>query len=91
MQKSMKFNIDLNARDNSGYTAFHCACLEGHPKIAEMLILKSTEVNIDLNAVTNSGKTAFHLAYFWKVHNIVEIMMKYAEAFKIDCTKYLLR
>ena len=47
-QKSAEFNIELNAKDKYGTTAFHLACENGHSKVSEMLIQKSAEVNITL-------------------------------------------
>ena len=62
MKNSAKLNIDLNAKDNDGWTAFHFACKYGQLKIAEMLMNNYINVNIDLNAKDNDGLTAFHLA-----------------------------
>ena len=50
LQKSRHFNIDVNAKNQYGETAFHFACDNGQTEVAEMLIQKSREFNIDLNA-----------------------------------------
>ena len=43
------FNIELNENNNGGWTAFHCACMNGNSKIAEMLMKNCAGFNIDLN------------------------------------------
>ena len=58
-QKSVEFNIDLNATDDYGYTAFKTVCCMGHANIAQMLIQKSVEFKIDMNAKDDYGYTAF--------------------------------
>merc|ERR1712223_862687 len=61
IKNSVLFNIDLNAKNNEGKTAFHYACEIGcAEEIAEMIIENSVHFNIDLNAKDNEGKTAFH-------------------------------
>ena len=37
INKSIDFDIDLNAENAEGWTAFYLACQNDHPKIAEML------------------------------------------------------
>ena len=59
IQKSAKFNIDLNAKDIQGKTGFHWVCIKNETEIAEMLIQKSAELKIDLNAKDQYGITAF--------------------------------
>ena len=49
-------NIDLNARNNRGTTAFMCACLQGHKDVVRLLLNNS---DIELNARTNAGTSAF--------------------------------
>ena len=49
IQKSAKFNIELNAADREGNTAFHLACIHGNSGIVKMLLQKSSEFNINLN------------------------------------------
>ena len=61
MDHSAKLNIDLNAKNNFGTTAFMFTCMHGHSNIVQ-LILKHSEVNIDLNAKENSGFTGFMFA-----------------------------
>ena len=62
IEKSIEFNIDLNAKDKEGKTVFLDTCKHSYSIIAEMLIRKSNEFNIDLNGLTNFGGTPFHLA-----------------------------
>ena len=49
-------NIDLNARDNKGGTAYLGACSEGHKDVVQ-LMLDHSNSNIDLNARDNEGGT----------------------------------
>ena len=37
MKNSIDLNIDLEAKDNDGYTALNYACYNNHPKIVEMI------------------------------------------------------
>ena len=60
--KSAKFNIDLNAKDEDGRTAFHHAFGNGHSDVVEIILMKSTEINIDLNGKDECGRTGFHHA-----------------------------
>lgn len=53
IQKSIEFNIDLNAKDMNGQTAFQLACLYGHLDTVEILIKNSRQFNIDLNIKDN--------------------------------------
>ena len=66
MKDSAKLNIDLNAKDYFGMTAFHwvCryACSHAHSKIVETIIKNSVKFNIDLNTKDNGGWTPFHRA-----------------------------
>jgi len=74
IQKSTKFNIELNTKDLWGMTAFHMACQWGHSKIVEMLIKKSADFDFDLNAKTAEGWTAFHLAHQFGHKSIEEML-----------------
>ena len=91
MKNSAEFNIDLNAKDNLGMTAFHELFLlylpnyrNGHAEIAEMLIRNSVEFNIDLNAKNSYGYTAFHYACSHGLSKHVEILIKNSTEFNID-------
>ena len=86
IQKSTELNVELNAKDNSGKTAFHITCVKGHSEIVEMLIQKSIELKIELNAKDIHGWTGFHHACCYGFENIVEIMVDNAEFFKLDLT-----
>ena len=74
IQKSTKFDIDFNAKDEHGSTSFHYACEKGDSKIAEMLIQKSAEFNIDLNAKDKNGCNAVHLARQFGQTRIVRML-----------------
>ena len=47
-QKSAEFNIDLNAKDKGGITAFHFACSRGWKIIVEMIIDNTESFKADL-------------------------------------------
>ena len=57
--------------------------MNGHLKIAEMLIEKSAELNIDLNAKGSGGRTAFHWTC-WGHTNLAEMFMQKSAEFNID-------
>ena len=62
MQKSVDFNIELNAKDGLGLTAFHTACCLGNTRIVEMMIDKAERFKIELTAKTKRGETGFDIA-----------------------------
>lgn len=57
-QKSAVFDIDPNAKNPSGMTAFHYACVLGKLKIVDMMI----KFNVDLTIKTKNGLTGFQFA-----------------------------
>ena len=57
LKNSSELKIDLNIKDNDGYTA----CNNGHSEIAEMIMKSSLELKMDLNSKDMDGMTAFHL------------------------------
>ena len=62
MKNSDKFNIELNAKDNGEYTAFHLACVNGSLRIVDMMINNSESLKLDLTARNQWGQTGFHCA-----------------------------
>ena len=86
MKNSAKLNIDLNAKDNCGWTAFHLACRHGQVKVAEIIMKNSAEFNIELNAKNKYGSTAFHYACMNGRTIIVDMMINKSESLKIDLT-----
>ena len=78
MKNSAEFNIDLNAKDNDGWTAFHWACFNGHTSIIKIMISKSESLKLNLTARANNGKTVFQLAQDYgksKVVNLIKSKM----------------
>ena len=61
IENSTKINIDVNATDVSGTTAFHKACYFGHKSIIELILDDSVASKI-VQAKNISGKTGFQLA-----------------------------
>ena len=62
VKSSLKLEIDFNAMDNKGMTAFHFACESGHSEVARMLVENSAKLKINLNVKDDEDrKTAFHL------------------------------
>ena len=78
--------MDFKHKTRFGQTFFHYACINGHIKIAEILIQKSAKFNIDLNVKDIDENTGFHLACDWGKKNIIDIIMNNSECFKIDVT-----
>ncbi|PGH07632.1 hypothetical protein GX51_01641 [Blastomyces parvus] len=63
----LRFNADVEAyNDETGYTAFHQALLNGHADVAEALL----ENEADIDALTPAGHTALFTAV---IHNNLEI------------------
>ena len=63
--------------------AFHFACMKGHSKIAQMLILKSSDYNIELNAKNDVGIAAFHMACFDGHSKTAETLVQKSADFSI--------
>ena len=59
LQKSAEHNIDLNAKDKNGKTAFHFASKFGYLYIMKMLAKNSEKLRIDLMAKDNGNKAGF--------------------------------
>ena len=65
---------DVNARDNGGSTPLHQAAINGHKKIAELLIANGA----DVNAKTKStGKTPLDYAVMGKKTDIADLLRKH--------------
>ena len=65
IEKSAELDIDLNAKNANGETAFNLACYKGESAIIEVLIQRSAELNIDLNVRDlQDGWTGFHWACY---------------------------
>ena len=59
--------------------SFHFACINGHAKIAEIIMKNSVKFNIKLNAKDDDGWTAFHLACANGWTSIVDMMISNSE------------
>ena len=77
-------NIDLNAKDKYGQTAFISSCKNGHVKIAKMIVQKTSEFNIDLNAKDRNDKTAFNVACEYKNSKVAKMLAQKSAKFHID-------
>ncbi len=59
VQKFIRKGADVNAHNERGWTALHCAALKGHTKVVEGLITSGANVEL-----TNyEGKTAYDVAH----------------------------
>ena len=76
--------IELNARDNHGWTPFMSACMHGHKDVVQLLLHHSDR--IELNARNNDGKTAFMLACQYGGKDVVKLLLEYSY---IDTSKEL--
>ena len=54
-------NIDINAKNNNGETAFHMAFKHRQSTIIEMLIQNASKYSIGLDVVNNAGQTGYDL------------------------------
>ena len=80
--KSDEFNIDLNAYNYDGKTAFHEACSESNFEIVDLIIKKSIEFKIDLNARDDMEKTPFHRACETQCPHILNSAYQNPQIFK---------
>ena len=74
IQKSTKFNIDLNALTNYGWTAFHSACFGQSGTVVEMMIDNAEFFKLDLAKKTVNGRTGFQIAKSHRYYDIVHII-----------------
>lgn len=65
--------MDLNSRNNDGYTALHRMAEHDGLEILKILIGRGS--TIDLNAQTSSGWTPLHKALLYKSYNIAEFLI----------------
>ena len=56
----LKHQVEIDAKNASGRTAFQAACLNGHQEIIKWLL--STREEIDLEQEDDKGRRALHLA-----------------------------
>ena len=73
-------NIDLNARNIHGQTAFIRSCAHGQRRIAQLLL---SHPNIEVNARDNNGWTALKSAYTNNQNDVVKLLLDYSDK-KID-------
>ena len=63
LKNSDTLNVDLNAKDHEGGTAFHYACSNGQLKLAKLLMKNSIEFNIELEHIDNDGRLVSNSDY----------------------------
>ena len=75
MKNSVEFNINLNAKDFLGRTAFHWLCSRTSipSRLVQMMIDNSEAIKLDLSSRDNSGVTGYFLA---KNNSKVEELIK---------------
>ena len=65
-------NININYKNEEGWTALHFACDEGNLKISEILI--KSNINIDIQ--NNEGKTPLHISAFNGFFDISKLLVE---------------
>ena len=73
----MEKGIDIDAKDENGYTALHCAAESGQAEVTELLVKKGA----DVEARTNKGVTPLQIAESLHYVGITRIL------FQGDATK----
>merc|ERR1712004_697147 len=61
IKSSKEFGIDLNAKDDFGWTAWHDACRYGQTETVQIILKNWKEFGIDIKAQDNNGETALDL------------------------------
>ena len=74
--KSTEINIDLNAKDEEGMTAFHLACMWGNERIVGMMIDNAKSFKLDFITIDNNGRTGFQCAKHHERKNVVKIIRR---------------
>ena len=82
IQKSAEFNIELNAKDGYGKTAFHVACEScnrtGNTTTVNKMMENAVYFGFDLKAKDNFGRTGFQIAKYMghtSVARVIETKM----------------
>ena len=75
MKISAKFNIELNAKDIYGDTAFHDACKIGNTCIVDMMINNSEPLKLDLAARNDRDETGFQFAQQFGHSDVVNLIL----------------
>ena len=65
-------NIDINYKNEEGWTALHFSCEEGNLKISEILI----KSNININSQNNERKTPLHISAFNGFFDISKLLVE---------------
>ena len=65
-------DVEVNHEENKGYTALHCAVLEGHHDVVEVLI----DAGADIDARTSEGRAPLHYACEDGKLAIVKVLLK---------------
>ena len=64
--------ININYKNENGWTALHFACDEGNLKVAEILI----KAHIDVNIKNNDERTALHISAFRGYFDITKLLIE---------------
>ena len=64
-------NVNLNSRNEQGYTPLHVAVMSGMKESVRLLI----EVGADINITNNNQWTALHRAAYYGYNNIVDMLI----------------
>ena len=75
LKESESKDIQINATNRNGDTAFHMACSKGQIEVATCLLNESQSRNIPVSIKNKSGNTAFHLACSEGQEGIVTLLL----------------
>ena len=65
--------LNINYKNEEGWSALHFACDEGNLKVADILI----KANININSQDNNGHTAFHFACIGTVAAVLTLLLNH--------------
>ena len=86
LKKSDALKIEVNTKNNYGYTAFHLACQRGHANVAKMIMANSAALKIDLNTKSEFGDTPYNSACYKGHTKVVHLMLDQSKTLSIDLT-----
>ena len=79
LTSALRCKINLNAKDERGYTIFMWACAKGFIDLVQILLGNAPNTHIDLNATDEEGRTALMWACLNMNYEVVTVLIDFIE------------